>query len=206
MKGIIIEYFEDKGFGFIKDENEDKRFFHINSIVDKSKFLDNLTDYYYTDWVERNCFVVKFNPGANEKGINAQDIELSNQIFDEMPLNIEFEAKITDLKYDCQSITRTVSGIKKGMAKPAGATSGGNGTHRIGYPETLKELNIYFRRIDDIGWGTIDVRDKALKTNNRSKLTDAFIKELKNNIVGKTVTITSNESDWTLKESSILKK
>jgi len=39
MKGIIVDYFEEKGFGFIKDENEDKRFFHISEIREKSKKL-----------------------------------------------------------------------------------------------------------------------------------------------------------------------
>ncbi|NHW59171.1 cold shock domain-containing protein, partial [Escherichia coli] len=28
MNGIITKWFEDKGFGFIKDENGDNRYFH----------------------------------------------------------------------------------------------------------------------------------------------------------------------------------
>lgn len=70
MKGIITDYIEDKGFGFLKDENGEKRFFHIKNIRDQEKFLGNLTDYYYTDWEERVCYVVDFNPLHSVKGLN----------------------------------------------------------------------------------------------------------------------------------------
>lgn len=205
MKGIIIDYFEDKGFGFIKDENEEKRFFHISDINDRNAFLKNLSDYYFTDWVERKCYVINFNPSQNEKGLNALNIELTDQIFNDESLTTEFEAKIIDIKYDKASLTRTVSGIKQGMSKPFGATSGGNGTYRLGYPEELRELNIYFRKINDIGWGKIDVREISLNINERSKITEKFILTLKNKIIGKTVKILPNIKNWTLKDNSILK-
>lgn len=204
MKGIIVDYFEEKGFGFIKDENEEKRFFHISDINHKNSFLDNITDYYYTDWVERKCFVVNFNPSQTEKGLNALNIELTKQVFNDKSSITEFEVKIIDFKYDTASLTRTVSGINKCMSKPIGATSGGNGTYRIGYPEVLREVNIYFRRIDDIGWGTIDVRDLALTINNRSKITDKFIQTLKNQIVGKAIKVVQSKTNWSLKDNSIL--
>lgn len=205
MKGIIVDYFEDKGFGFLKDENEDKRFFHINNIRERDKFLDNLTDYYYTDWVERKCYVINFNPSQNEKGLNALDINLTKQIFNDSSTTTEFDAKIVDFKYDTDSLTRVVSGITKGKSRPLGATTGGNGTYRIGYPEVFRQLNIYFRRIDDIGWGTIDVRDLVLIINDRSKITDSLIHTFKNKLTGKTLTITQNRKNWTLKDQSILK-
>lgn len=205
MKGIIVDYFEDKGFGFIKDENEEKRFFHISNINDKHKFLENLSDYYFSDWVERKCYVINFNASQNEKGLNALNIELTDQIFNDESLTAEFEAKIIDFKYDTASLTRTVSGIKQGMSKPFGVTSGGNGTYRLGYPEVLRELNIYFRRIDDIGWGTIDVREISLKINERSKITEKFIHTLRTKIIGKTVKIIPSRKNWSLKDNLILK-
>ena len=204
MKGIIIDYFENKGFGFLKDENEEKRFFHINNIRERDKFLDNLTDYYYSDWFERKCYVINFNPSQNEKGLNALDIHLTKQIFNDSSTTTEFDAKIVDFKYDTDSLTRVVSGITKGKSAPLGATAGGNGTYRIGYPEVFRQLNIYFRRIDDIGWGTIDVRDLVLTLNDRSKITDSLIRTFKNRLTGKILTITRNRNNWTLKDQSIL--
>ena len=204
MKGIITDYIEEKGFGFMKDENEDKRFFHISDIKEKEKFLDNLTDYYYTDWVERICYVVTFVPGENKKGLNATRINLTKQIFnDKTPMN-PFEVKITDFDYWSETLTRVVSGIKNGGSIPFGATRGGHGTYRIGYPEAFKELNIHFRRIDDIGWGRIDVRDLVLNLNSRSKITDRLVETLKNKLVGQTVTIRPNAGFWVLLDNSIL--
>ncbi|MBL6447593.1 hypothetical protein JMN32_14840 [Fulvivirga sp. 29W222] len=205
MKGIIIEYFEDKGFGFLKDSKQIKRFFHISQIMEKKKFTENLEDYYYTDWVERKCYVVNFTPFENEKGLSAIDINFTNQIFNDKISQTEFEAEITDFKYDTASLTRTVSGIKKGNPSPLGATAGSNGTYRIGYPEVLRQLNIYFRRIDDIGWGTIDVRDLALNINSRTKVTQKLTQELERHLVGKSTKIASNGKEWFLKDSAVLK-
>ena len=204
MKGIIVYYSDDKGFGFLKDENEDKRFFHISNIRQQDKFLDNLTDYYYTDWVERKCYVVSFKPSQNEKGLNAFDIKLTKQIFNDSSATTEFEAKIIDFKYDVDSLTIVVSGITKGKSAPFGATAGGNGTYRIGYPEVQRQLNIYYRRIDDIGWGIIDVRDLVLTINNRSKITKTLTKVLENKLKGKIITISQNKDNWTIKDQSIL--
>lgn len=205
MKGIVVDYFKEKGFGFIKDENEEKRFFHINNINEKDIFLNNLTDYLFTDWVERKCYIVNFNPSQNEKGLNALNINLTDQIFNEKSIESEFEAKIVDLKLYVDSLTRTVSGNSKGMSAPFGATAGGNGTYRIGYPEVLREVNIYYRRIDDIGWGTIDVRELILTINGRRNITDKLIDTLKNKLVGKMTKIYQKNNEWTLKNNSILK-
>lgn len=204
MNGIITDYIEDKGFGFIKDQNENKRFFHISKIREKDKFLNNITTYLYTEWVERNCFVVDFKEVENEKGLSAIDIHLTNQIFNDKSIISIYEAEIMDLKYDTDSITRVVSGIKSGMSVPFGATSGGNGTYRLDYPEVFRELNIYFRRTDDIGWGTIDVRELVLDINDRSKITEKLIEILKNKIVGKSIPIISNQKKWKLIDNSIL--
>ncbi|MFD2514202.1 cold-shock protein [Pontibacter locisalis] len=204
MKGIITKYFEDKGFGFIKDENETERFFHVSSIKGKDKFLNNITDYLYTTWLDRKCYVVDFEPYENEKGLNSLNIELTNQVFNEKPTNSEFEALVTDIDYYRDSLTRTSSGYKKGQSAPFGATAGGNGTYRLGYPEVIRELNLYFRRVDDIGWGTIDIRDLALKVNGRSKITDRFVSSLNNHLVGRTVSILPKNNEWYLKDSSVL--
>ena len=206
MKGIVVDYRVDKGYGFIKDENEVKRFFHINNIKDKSIFINNLSDYYYTDGLDGKCYVVDFTPDQNEKGLNAVNINLTNQFFNDLSGNNEFDAKIVDLNKDGNSLTRFVDGVKKGMPKPFGATAGGNGTFRIGYPEVLREVNIYFRRTDDIGWGTIEVRELVLSINGRSSITDKLIETLKNQLVGKMIMICRKNNEWSLKDNSILKK
>ncbi|SDX59499.1 S1 domain-containing protein [Flavobacterium degerlachei] len=204
MKGIIIDYIQEKGFGFIKDENENRCFFHISQFREKEKFLNNVTNYLYTDWVDRNRFVIDFKVIETEKGFNAIDISMTNQIFNDKSIKDVYKVKIIDLKYDTTSLTRTVSGIKNGMSVPFGATDGGNGTYRIGYPEVLRELNIYFRRIDDIGWGTIEIRELALRVNDRNKITDKLIENLKNKIVGKAINIVSYKGDWKIIDNSIL--
>ena len=204
MKGIITEYIEEKGFGFIKDESENKIFFHISQVKEKEKFLLNISKYYFSNYQNRDCFVVKFKIFNNEKGINATEIELTNQIFNDTSTKNIYEATVTDIKYTKESLTRTVSGIKKGMSEPFGATGGGNGTYRIGYPEELKELNLYYRKSDDIGWGIIEVREKVLKINERTKITDKFIENLKNKIIGKTINIIAHKNEWKLLDDKIL--
>lgn len=205
MKGIITDYIEEKGFGFIKDENEDKRFFHISNVNEKDKFLSNLADYYFTDWEERICYVVNFVPGKDSKGLNAKNIILTNQIFNDKSLKNSLEVFITDFQYHSNTLTRIVSGIKNGIPVPSGATKGGHGTYRMGYPEAFRELNILYRRVDDIGWGTIDVRDLVLSLNNRSKITAQLIATLKALLVGRKIIITPTNTGWSLSDSSLLK-
>jgi hypothetical protein len=204
MKGIIIDYNEEKGFGFLKDENMDNRFFHISEIIEQVKFLSNIPDFYYSDWDDRKCFVVNFIPNENERGLNALRINLTNQVFNDMSSKIEFEAKIIDLKNEKTTFKRIASGIQKGMPAPFTATTGGNGTYRIGYPEVIHELNIYFHRTDDIGWGKLDVKDLVLMFNNRSKITEKLVETLKNQILQKTIKIKSINKEWNLIGSSIL--
>jgi cold shock CspA family protein len=62
MKGRVIKYFDEKGYGFIKDENGDKRFFHISNV----KGIDEIT----------RGSLVKFSPSKNEKGLVCLDIEV----------------------------------------------------------------------------------------------------------------------------------
>ncbi len=205
MKGVITEYFEEKGYGFIKDENENHRFFHISDIKERNKFLDNIIDYFYTNWEERKCYVISFIPGNDNKGLNAVKINLTEQILNDASINNPFEAIITDFKYDTATLTRLVKGIRKSDSIPFGTTSGGNGTYRIGYPEGYRDLNIYFKRLDDIGWGTIDVRDIVLNLNDRSKITDQLVETFKEKLAGEKINIVSNNGTWKLIDTSILK-
>lgn len=208
MKGVVINYLEDKGFGFIKDQNGDERFFHISNVIDKNEFLNNLTNYYYSDYkvyYRKKCHVLNFTSGQSDKGLVALNIMLTDQIFNDKSNQEIFEAIVTDIVKNVDSLTRIVSGIKKGMSPPPYATAGGHGTYRYGYPEVTRDLYISFRRIDDIGWGTIEVKDLVLKNNGRKNITDKLVENLKNHLIGKTIMVSSNVDNWMLQDNSILK-
>ena len=202
MKGVVINYFEGKGYGFIKDENEDNRFFHISEVKQRKQFLENLVRYWCSEYKEE-CLSITFEPSANSRGLTALNINLTNQILNDMSMSGLFKSIITNVEYDESELTRIVSGVKGGGAPP-GATTGGHGTYRIGYPEVHRELNISYRRIDDIGWGKIDVRDLVLKINGRAKVTKRLVKELQDKLIGQKVDIGSTGNQWFLSDTSIL--
>lgn len=57
MNGVITTWFEDKGFGFIKDENGDNRYFHVIKVANP-------------DLIKKDA-VVTFEPTTNNKGLSA---------------------------------------------------------------------------------------------------------------------------------------
>jgi len=205
MKGVITSYREDKGFGFIKDENEVEYFFHISSVIDKNTFLNNIVDYFYSEFAERICYVVNFTAGENQQGPVATRITLTEQIFNDKTDNEGFDVRITDVTYHVNSLTRIAQGYTKGRSKPFGATAGSNGTYRLGYPEISKQLLIRFRRVDEIGWGNIEVKDQALTINSRSNMTGSFVVTLKSKLVDKLASVHSDGQNWLLSNNSILK-
>ncbi|WP_369355876.1 cold-shock protein [Lysinibacillus capsici] len=64
MKGRVTKIFQDKGYGFIKDEVGESRFFHVSNI----KGFDELFE----------GSVVTFNPSQNTKGLQATEIMVLN--------------------------------------------------------------------------------------------------------------------------------
>lgn len=204
MKGVITKYDYDRGFGFIFDENENVRFFHISSVVDRDEFLRETHEYLCSDIIEDNCFIVKFSPGQNEKGLLALNLNLTEQVLNDKSDEQVFDTKIVELKYEVDICTGIMQGIKKGEDVPLGATAGGDGTYRIGYPEVFKKLIIIFKRVDDIGWGKIEIRELALNLNKRRKITKKFISALENKLLGKIVKVTTNQNNWILADSSVL--
>ncbi|MFZ4833065.1 cold-shock protein [Rouxiella sp. Mn2063] len=57
MNGVITTWFEDKGFGFIKDENGDNRYFHVIKVANP-------------ELIKKDA-VVTFEPTTNNKGLSA---------------------------------------------------------------------------------------------------------------------------------------
>lgn len=62
MNGTITTWFEDKGFGFIKDENGDNRYFHVVKVANP-------------DLIKKNA-AVTFEPGTNNKGLSAYAVKV----------------------------------------------------------------------------------------------------------------------------------
>lgn len=62
MNGIITKWFEDKGFGFIKDENGDNRYFHVIKVANPALIK-----------IDAN---VTFEPTSNTKGLSAYAVKV----------------------------------------------------------------------------------------------------------------------------------
>lgn len=63
MQGTITTWFEDKGFGFIKDENGDNRYFHVIKVSNP-------------DLIKKDA-VVTFEPTTNNKGLSAYAVKVA---------------------------------------------------------------------------------------------------------------------------------
>ncbi|AUX94284.1 cold-shock protein [Mixta gaviniae] len=62
MNGTITTWFGDKGFGFIKDENGDNRYFHVIKVANP-------------DLIKKDA-AVTFEPTTNNKGLSAYAVKV----------------------------------------------------------------------------------------------------------------------------------
>ncbi|WP_406643224.1 cold-shock protein [Pectobacterium brasiliense] len=62
MNGTITTWFKDKGFGFIKDENGDNRYFHVIKVANP-------------DLIKKDAEVT-FEPTTNNKGLSAYAVKV----------------------------------------------------------------------------------------------------------------------------------
>ena len=62
MNGTITTWFEDKGFGFIKDENGDNRYFHVIKVANP-------------ELIKKDA-AVTFEPTTNNKGLSAYSVKV----------------------------------------------------------------------------------------------------------------------------------
>ncbi len=62
MNGTITTWFKDKGFGFIKDENGDNRYFHVIKVANP-------------DLIKKDA-AVTFEPATNNKGLSAYAVKV----------------------------------------------------------------------------------------------------------------------------------
>lgn len=62
MNGTITSWFKDKGFGFIKDENGDNRYFHVIKVANP-------------DLIKKDA-AVTFEPTTNNKGLSAYAVKV----------------------------------------------------------------------------------------------------------------------------------
>ncbi|ENA1773452.1 cold shock domain-containing protein [Yersinia ruckeri] len=63
MNGRITTFFEDKGFGFITDENGDNRYFHVIKVANP-------------EMIKKNAEVT-FEPTTNNKGLSAFAVKVA---------------------------------------------------------------------------------------------------------------------------------
>ncbi|WP_338557471.1 cold shock domain-containing protein [Erwinia sp. E_sp_B04_7] len=63
MNGTITTWFKDKGFGFIKDENGDNRYFHVIKVANP-------------ELIKKDA-AVTFEPTTNNKGLSAFDVKVA---------------------------------------------------------------------------------------------------------------------------------
>lgn len=62
MNGTIVTWFQEKGFGFIKDENGDNRYFHVIKVANP-------------DLIKKDA-AVTFEPTTNTKGLSAYAVKV----------------------------------------------------------------------------------------------------------------------------------
>ena len=62
MNGTITTWFDEKGFGFIKDENGDNRYFHVIKVANP-------------DLIKKDA-AVTFEPTTNNKGLSAYSVKV----------------------------------------------------------------------------------------------------------------------------------
>lgn len=204
MKGVITKYFSDKGFGFILGEDDNSYYFHISKFKNRNEFDENFQEYYRYRF-DDTCYQINFVPSTSDRGLCAINITLTDEKINDLE-NLEiFDAKITEIKNEIHTVSRTVQGIKKGEGAPFSATAGGNGTYRLGYPETSRDLHLYFSRNDLQGWGLIEVRNLFLQINDRSNITSKSIDLLQEKLLNKTTQIISNGNKWVLVDEKVLK-
>lgn len=86
MRGKIIKYIEEKSYGFILDENGDKRFFHISNTIKPLEIQANQ--------------MIEFEPLENDKGLTAKNINILDSI---NKINNKF-IKIYDTNIKCNNI------------------------------------------------------------------------------------------------------
>lgn len=63
MRGRVTKFFNEKGYGFISDENGESRFFHISNVVENDGDISIGSS-------------VNFQPHSNEKGLTCLKIEV----------------------------------------------------------------------------------------------------------------------------------
>ncbi|MFT8210013.1 MAG: cold-shock protein [Symbiopectobacterium sp.] len=66
MNGTITTWFKDKGFGFIKDENGDNRYFHVIKVANP-------------ELIKKDA-AVTFEPTTNNKGLSAYAVKVAPEI------------------------------------------------------------------------------------------------------------------------------
>lgn len=98
MRGRVTKYFEDRGYGFIKSENGESRFFHISNVNGVE---------------EEICpgVLVEFVPHSNEKGLTCSQIEIINEKKANFISINDTNIKVSNIKSFGVSTSKHIKGI-----------------------------------------------------------------------------------------------
>src|SRR5690625_7935592 len=112
MRGRVIKYFQDKGYGFIKDETGNSRFFHITKVKELSEISEGS--------------LVEFKPEETNKGLACIDIIVLNEyilIFLELG-DARFKlSNIISYQLDIESLEEVDYGVYRCYAKADNMTN-----------------------------------------------------------------------------------
>ncbi|HBF76732.1 cold-shock protein [Clostridium tyrobutyricum] len=169
MKGRIIKYFTEKGYGFIKDENGDDRFFHISNV----KTMDPISV----------GSLAEFIPDNNTKGLIAVDIKIIEEKMPKFIVLGDVRIKLSNIKnYGLDHIT-----VEKTYTKKTPLTKSEKATQRA--------IAIPLGIIGVIG-ATITYGDPLLTMSAVANgCSDTHVEEKKENITYKVLYITTYQGD-----------
>ncbi len=133
MNGTITTWFEDKGFGFIKDENGDNRYFHVVKVANP-------------DLIKKDALVT-FEPTTNTKGLSAYSVKVIPEskyvyiagerikITSIKSYRVYSEEVPADTRIDKENTVLSVGALMNSI-KPKSAT-------QLGEMRSLKKLDIH---------------------------------------------------------------
>lgn len=93
--------------------------------------------------------------------------------------------KVLDVVRNESSAASLVQGVKKNEQcryQPP-LYHGSNGTYRVGFPQHQREVLVVVD-VRGLGKRQIDIRNDALKVNGRERVTDRFVEQLREKLIG----------------------
>lgn len=104
MRGRVTKFFNEKGYGFITDENGESRFFHISNVIVNAGEISTGS-------------IVNFQPHSNEKGLTCLKIEVLKRNRANFISVHHTNIKVSNIKEFGVSKSTTIKAIKAPIFK-----------------------------------------------------------------------------------------